>query len=310
MAKNKDKKGAMAKDPSLPETSKRGNWKYKGKWVNKEGFLVDGYGKPLPNQAKPFVPAAQNKFVTKPPKPTDSTNPPKPVKPTQDQRINTNINNLVEQGAGDAAKFNPETFVQDYNPQFNQTMQDSYDRIYGQFEQKNQERFARENEQLQQSLVERGLDPNSPAYQSLTRQLSEQQNTARQDAQNAAWQSAQGYQQQIFNQASGAALLPSQVAAPYLNLYGQGQQLEFTGTEAERQRKWQEEQERLNREQRDRLAKRTGGGGQNNNGAEIAAYIMNRYGSGPQTGTTPAQSAQTGVAQGVGAGILGGLNRQ
>jgi hypothetical protein len=308
MAQKKNTKGAMGKDPSLPETSKRGNWKYKGKWVNKEGFLVDNYGKVLPNQKNPFVAAAQNPFAKKQTNPND-TKQTKPVAPTAEERINTNINNLVESGAKQAGEFNPETFVQDYNPQFNQTMQDAYDRIYGQFEQKNQERFARENDQLQQSLVERGLDPNSPAYQALTRQLAEQQNTARQDAQNAAWQSAQGYQQQIYNQASGAALLPSQIASPYLNIYGQGQQLQFTGTEAEKQRKWQEEQARLDREQRERLAKRQGGGGgQNNNGAEIAAYIMNRYGSGQQGNTTtPATAATTGVAQGTSAAVTNRL---
>jgi len=307
MAKSKDKKGAMAKDPSLPETSKRGNWQYKGKWVNKEGFLVDGYGKVLPNQKKPFVAAAQNPFAKKEAAPTPTT-PAAPTAPTAEERINTNINDLVESGAKQAGEFNPETFVQDYNPQFNQTMQDSYNRIYGQFEQKNQERFARENEQLQQSLVERGLDPNSPAYQALTRQLAEQQNTARQDAQNAAWQSAQGYQQQIFNQASGTALLPSQIASPYLNIYGQGQQLQFTGTEAEKQRKWLEEQAKLDRAQRERLAKRQGGGGGGNNGAEIAAYIMNRYGSGQQGNTTtPTTAATTGVAQGAGAAFTNRL---
>lgn len=303
--KDTKKKGAMGTDPSLPELTKRGNWKFNGRWVNKEGFLVDGYGKVLPNQKAPFVAAAKNPFAKKETTPTDPSKNPK-APPKVEERINTNLNKLVEKGSEDARNFNPNTFVQEYNPQFDKTLQQSYDRIYGQFERKNQELFARQNEQLQQNLVERGLDPNSPAYQALTKQLAEQQTAARQDAQDAAWNTAAGYQQQRFNQAQNTALLPGQVAQPYLNVYGQNQQLQFTGTEADKQRQWLEQQAKLDREQRERLSKRMGSGsGQSNTDAEVAAYIMNRYGSGQQGNTTtPTTAGTTGFTQGVGTSII------
>jgi hypothetical protein len=292
-------KTAMAKDPKTPPLSKRGNWQFNGQWVDKEGYKVDGYGKRLANQAKPFVPAKQNPFAPKASTPTTQG----PAAPTPQQQIQGGLEGLVQESIGDVRNFDPNTFQQEYQPQFEQGMQRAYDTIYNQFERKNQEQFARQNEQLQQSLVERGLDPNSPAYQALTKQLAEQQGSARQDAQNAAWQAAQGYQQQGFAQATGTALLPSQMASPYLELYGQQSGISAQQQEAQRQRDFEEAMRRGDRASAERIAKmsRGGGGGTSSADAAYAAYTMGLYGN-PQGGggQTAGNAAVTGGAQAFG----------
>ena len=307
-AQNRQNRGAMAKDPKTPPTSKRGNWKFNGVWVNKDGFKVDNYGKVLPGQTKPYVPANKNPFAPKASTPTTQG----PAAPTAQEDIESGMQGLVQEGIDYAQGFDPNTFQQQYEPQFEQGMQRAYDTIYNQFERKNQEQFARQNEQLQQSLVERGLDPNSPAYAALTKQLAEQQASARQDAQSEAWQAAQGYQQQGFTQATGSALLPSQIASPYLELYGQGQQLQFTGSEAEKQRQWQARQNQLEMQNRLKISQKQGGGGGGGNSAEaaLAAYTMGQYGNqGQNSGQSNTNAAIGGAAQAFGAGITGRLNR-
>jgi hypothetical protein len=300
-------KTAMAKDPKTPKTSKRGNWQFNGQWVDKEGYKVDGYGKRLGNQAKPYVPANKNPFAPKASTPTTQG----PAAPTAQEDIESGMQGLVKEGIDYAQGFDPNTFQQQYEPQYEQGMQRAYDTIYNQFERKNQEQFARQNEQLQQSLVERGLDPNSPAYQALTKQLAEQQGSARQDAQNAAWQAAQGYQQQGFTQATGSALLPSQIASPYLELYGQQQGFEFTGSEADKQRQFEARQAQLNRQNQLAISRRQGGGGGGYSADEaaLAGRIMGGYGPQQGGGQSTLNAGIGGAAQGIGQGITGRLNR-
>lgn len=276
-------KSALAKDPSLPSTSRRGNWKYKNTWVNKEGFKVDNYGKVLPGQKTPFVPTSKNPFQKG--KETEPKAPPK-ARPTAEERIKKGTEQLVEKGVQYVNKFDPRTFQQQYQPQFAKGMQRAYDTVYGQFERQNQERFAREQDQLQQSLVERGLDPAGEAYQSLSKQLADQQNAARQDAQAAAWQAAQSYQQQGYEQATGAAMLPVQLRSPFLDYYNQLGQRQFTSAEAEKQRAWEAEQERIKREWAQKMRGGRGGGGGGGGGGrnpyedQLNAYIMSKYGDG------------------------------
>ena len=299
---------AMAKDPKTPKTSKRGNWQFNGQWVDKEGYKVDGYGKRLGNQTKPYVPANKNPFAPKTSTPTTQG---PGAAPTAQQNIESGMQGLVQEGIDYAQGFDPNTFQQQYEPQFEQGMQRAYDTIYNQFERKNQEQFAIQNEKLQQSLVERGLDPNSPAYQALTRQLAEQQNAARQDAQSEAWQAAQNYQQQGFQQATGTALLPSQVASPYLELYGQQQGFQFTGSEADKQRQFEARQAQLNRQNQLAISRRQGGGG-GASGTEqaLANYMMNQYGGQQQGGArATGNAAITGAANTVGQIITGRLNK-
>ena len=307
-AKSRQNRGAMAKDPKTPATSRRGNWKHKGQWVDKEGYRVDNYGKRLANQAKPFVAAKDNPFAPKTSTPT-TQGPAAPPTPTPQENIRTGMEGLVQEGIDYSRDFDPNTYREKYEPQFTQGMQRAYDTIYNQFERKNEEQFARQNEQLQLSLVERGLDPNSPAYQALTRQLAEQQASARQDAQDAAWLRAQGYEQQQYTQATGSALLPGQVASPYLELYGQQQGLSASQQEAEEQRRFQAEEARKQFE-RAKSMPRGGGGGQNPNAAAnaYAAYEMSLYNNqGQNRGQSTLNTGIGGLAGGLGAGITGRL---
>jgi len=296
-------KTAMAKDPKTPATSKRGNWKYNGVWVNKEGFKVDNYGKVLSGQKQAFVPANKNPFAPKTP-----AAPAAPAAPTAEEQIKTGMEGLVQEGIQDAREFDPTKFQQQYEPQFEEGMQRAYENIYQQFERRNQERFGREQEQLQQNLVERGLDPSGDAYKSLSRQLSEQQNAARQEAQSAAWQAAQGYQQQGFNQATGTALLPGQVASPYLSIYGQQQGQQFTAAEAERQRQFQAEEAKKAFQRQKSLPRGGGGGGSSAAEQALANMIMSGYGSSGQQPST-LNSGITGAAAGVGNALTAGLMR-
>lgn len=302
-------KGAMAKEPSTPATSKRGNWQFNGQWVDKEGYKVDGYGKRLGGQTKPFVPAKQNPFAPKASTPT-TQGPAAPAAPTPQEQIQGGMEGLVREGIDYARDFDPTTFQGKYEPGFQEGMQREYDRVYSQFERKNQDLFAQQNQQLQQSLVERGLDPNSPAYQALTKQLAEQQTSARQDAQNAAWQQALGAQQQFFNQATGTALLPNQIASPYLELYGQQQGLTAQQQEAQRQRDFDEAMRRGDRASAERIAKmsRGGGGGGNASQNAYANYVMSQYqqpqqGQGQSTGN----AVVSGIAQGTSAAFINNL---
>jgi hypothetical protein len=281
-----------------------------------KGFRVDGYGKVLPGQKAPFVAAKDNPFAPKAP-PTTNKKPAPAAPPSAQDKINKGMDRLVQEGITDARNFDPNTFQQQYEPQFEQGMQRAYNTIYDQFERKNQDVFARQNEQLQQSLVERGLDPNSPAYQALTKQLAEQQTSARQDAQSAAWQAAQGYQQQGYGQATGTALLPGQMAAPYLELYGQRQGFQqqtqerlgsqgFTAEQAKLQRDFEADFKRRQMEHERALKRMGGGGGISAEDAAYANYYMNQYGSNPEgsTGQQRGNAFTTGFVGGAGQQVV------
>ena len=100
------------------------------------------------------------------------------------------------------------------------------------------------------------------------------------------------------------------MANPYLELYGQGQQLQFTGSEAEKQRQWQARQNQLEMQNRMKIAQMQKGGGGGGGGAEaaLAGYIMNQYGQQQQGGNRSTVNAGvTGLAQGTGAGIIRSL---
>jgi hypothetical protein len=221
--------------------------------------------------------------------------------PAQTERIQQGMGGLVEEGIQQARQFDPSTFQQQYEPGFQQGLQKEYERIYGAFERQNADRFGREQQQLQQSLVERGLDPSGEAYKALNKNLYEQQEAARQVAKDAAMSQAYTAQQQFYQQAAGSALLPGQVAAPYLDLYGQQAQMN-----------WQTRQAELERQNKEKLAKMTGGGGGGGASAaerQWAQYMMNQYAQPQQQGQSNLNAATQGLAQGVGAGITAGLLR-
>jgi hypothetical protein len=323
------KSGAMGKDPKetkLPETSKRGNWKHNGVWVDKEGYKVDNYGKRIKGQSKPFVPAKSNPFVAKQPAPSTPTEaapttPTGPAAPTPEQVAD----NVIVEGGGaygslveDFENFDPYTMQQKYQQGFTEEMNRARDNMMQQFERRNSEQFARERESTQQSIVERGLDPNSPAAQAMQRDLNDRQDRARQEAYNAAEQQAYAVQQQFFGQAGQLAMMPyEQFAtgiAPTFGIglsaqYAQGEagaQRDFQAKQADLQRQFDEAMRRGDRASAEKIAKMqqsNRGGGGNPNAANEAAYAdyMNRlYGSQGQQKPqqTPGQAAGAGFGQG------------
>jgi hypothetical protein len=283
MAKNKDKKGAMSKDPSLPNTSKRGNWKHKGKWVNPEGFLVDNYGKVIPGQSKPFVAPKENPFK-KETKPTGPTKPgPKPP-PSPEQITNkafqqggqayTNITNRFNQ-------FDPNTVQSDYNPEYNAQMDRVRNSYMDQFNRRNEQAFANERTDIQQQIAERGLDPSSPAAQAMVRDMNDRQDRARQEAMGAAEQLTDQRQQQFYNQATGLANMPfeqfSQIQAPL----AAGMQNQYAGQRLEQQfgHSQQLANQTFQNQMRLQQDQRRGRGAGTNQAEEAAANDqINRYG--------------------------------
>lgn len=287
MAKKDDKnKGAMGKDPSLPKTSARGNWKYKGKWVNKDGFLVDNYGKVLPNQKQPFVAAANNPFAKKDTKPPPGTTPPGNKKPSPPP-VEQVVDDSFRQGAGayknivdQFNKFDPNTVQSNYQPQFTDAMNQARDSMMGQFERRNADLFARERLQTEQNIVERGLDPNSPAAKQMMQELNDRQDRARQEAMNAAETQAYNVQQQGYNQATGLAMMPYEqfnaiqapLAAGMQNQYSQQQLGQQFGYEQKLNEQKFRHQQQLQKSQR-----RGSGSGTNPNDEAFANTVINKY---------------------------------
>ena len=316
------KSGAMGKDPKetkLPETSKRGNWKHNGVWVDKEGYKVDNYGKRIKGQSKPFVPAKSNPFVAKQPAPSTPTEaapttPTGPTAPTPEEIAD----NVIVQGGeaygdivNDFRNFDPYAMQQKYQQGFTDEMNRARDNMMQQFERRNAEQFARERESTQQSIVERGLDPNSPAAQAMQRDLNDRQDRARQEAMNAAEQQAYAVQQQAFGQAGQLAMMPYEQFQAIQSPFAAGLGAQYTSQQLGQQFGYEKELAKLKQKYALQLQKNApGGGGGNPNASAEAAYAdyMNRlYGSqGQQPQQTPGQAAATGVGQGA---ILGTLRK-
>ena len=258
----------MAKDPSLPQTSARGNWKYKNKWVNKDGFLVDGRGNVLPGQKKSFVPAKENQFLkptkptgpTKPPKPTGPTKPPKPTGPTRPPKPTTpgkkapptpeEITNRAYELGGEAytnitnrfENFDPNTVQSEYNPEYNAQMDRVRNSYMDQFNRRNEQAFANERTDIQQQIAERGLDPSSPAAQAMVRDMNDRQDRARQEAMGMAEQLTDQRQQQFYNQATGLARMPFEMFPAISGPLEAGMQNQFAGQQLGMQNQFTREQ--------------------------------------------------------------------
>lgn len=217
--------------------------------------------------------------------------------PNQEKRIERGLGGVVEKGIEQAEQFDPMTFYQQYQPAFEEGRQREYERIYGAFERQSAEQFGREQQQLEQSLVERGLDPSGEAYKSLKENLYKSQEAARQNARDAAMSNANALQQQYYLQASGSALLPSQIQQPLLNIYSE-----------QGQRDWAARQAELERQSREKLARSAGGGGGNTANQQWANFVMSQYGGQQQQPSTLNTGIQS-LGQGAATAIIGNMNR-
>jgi hypothetical protein len=147
----------------------------------------------------------------------------------------------------------------------------------------------------------------------MVRDLNDREDRARQEAANAAEQAAYGVQEQAYKQSYQTAMSPAEyfqaIQSPYVaglqGQYGSEQQV-FAATEAEKQRKFEAQQEKLRRQQQERLA-RSGGGGGSQDGNAYANYVASQYGQPQQPQQSAGQAAATGITQGT---TLGVANRR
>jgi hypothetical protein len=261
-----------------------------------------------------------------------------PTLQAQDNLMSSQYANMYGNMLGQSSEFDPNTFQQNYNPQFEQGMQKAYDTVYNEFDRRNAQRLQQEQQQMEQSIVERGLDPSGEAAQNLRMQLSQRQADERQGAQNAAWQAAQGYQQQGFNQAQTASLLPGEISQQYQNLFMQmqgqrGNQAqsfqEFNQGMALSQQDLQNRQQMLAQEARNQerllnlggrwdlrkiaATPRGGGGGMDPYAAWEAQFLGNQIAGGypqGQGGQSMGNAALTSFAQGAGGALVNNMNRK
>lgn len=200
-------------------------------------------------------------------------------------------------------KFDPSKMQQQYEAGFGAEMERARQNVLSQFERRNAEEFARERQATEQSIVERGLDPNSPAAQGLMRSLNDRQDRARQEAQSAAEQAAYAVNQQGYEQAYRAGMMPYEqfqaLSAPYMAY--------ITGQYGQQGAQQQFEFDIKKLQEAARLQKQSGGGGGGGGGSsadnrQLAEYIMRtiygqQQGQQPQQPST-GQSFATGVAGG------------
>lgn len=249
--------------------------------------------------------------------PKGSNNQPPPIGAdvrAEDAAVGNVGSDLLQQMGGYAAQFNPATFQQQYEPQFNEQMNRAYNAVYDQFNRRNQGEFARQNQEFQQSMAERGLDPNSEAYKTLSKQMTDRQDLARQEAQNAATQQAYAVNQQGYEQATGASLLGGQIAnqyaAPYMAQYGTRAAMDI----ASQQNDYAKELAALDFKYKQKLQQSAprGGGGGGGGTDYFGQYVLNTLGQNyaPQ-GSSPsyANAGIQGGAAGFGNAFMNYLNQ-
>jgi len=312
-AKSSKPSGSMAKDPKeKPKDLKRLS---PGVYRNSRGDLVNSQGKPIPGarppkKDKPGKPGKSPKPTTQAPAPgTPTEAAPPTMEDLGDQPVRAGgeaYGKITE----DFGNFDPYAMQQKYEMGFTAEMDKARQNVLSQFERRNAEQFGRERQSTQQAIVERGLDPNSPAAQAMVRDLNDREDRARQEAANAAEQAAYGVQEQAYKQSYQTAMSPAEyfqaIQSPYIaglqGQYGSEQQV-FAATEAEKQRKFEAQQEKLRRQQQERLA-RSGGGGGSQDGNAYANYVASMYGQPQQPQQSTGQAVATGVTQGTTLGIV------
>lgn len=114
------------------------------------------------------------------------------------------LDETKDQGPFDPTKMGV-TPIQQFNPgDFQQQFQGAYDTALNQFNRSSQPAFDKQKQDFQQMVAERGIDPTSEQYRQMYKSMiSDPQETARLNAQDAAYQTGLGAQNQAYSQASG-----------------------------------------------------------------------------------------------------------
>lgn len=215
---------------------------------------------------------------------------------------------LYQQMAGYSGQFNPETFQQQYEGQFQGAMDRARQSVMSQFEQRNAQQFAQERQDFETAMANKGIAPGGQQYNRELQAMTDRQDRARQEAMNAAEQAAQGVQQQAFQQATGVAMMPGEIQqqyqAPVMAQYGQAAGMQTLA----QQQQYAKELAALENKYRLQQIRATprGGGGGGGGMDPFETAMLNRLGQQYQQGPqqpNPWASAAQGFAQGAGAGL-------
>lgn len=330
MAKKPNKPGALGKDPSakpstskpstskpaanIPTTSKRGNWKYNGAWVDKDGYKVDNRGNRLPNQAKPFVPANKNPFAKQQPgqqpggpntsAPTDPftgapNTPFEQLNPEQrSEEVSQSLGGLMRGNISQAQPFDPGTF--------DEQSKAAYQNVMNQFNADNAAAFQQQEAAFYQRAAEQGMDPNSPGYAALYKQeVTDRQDRARQQAERTALDASQAVRQQGFEQAYQRFLAPGVQFGQFAPVWGSIEQGRQTGEISQA--------ELANRLKIAQMQQKSGGGG----GGSSSPSLFDRWraeqiggGYAPTPNANVGNNILIGGTQGAGTQFVNNLNRK
>lgn len=237
-----------------------------------------------------------------------------PTQPSQEDRVVQAGGDVFEQMSGYAKQFDPRTFQSQYEPVYSQEMERARQNVLGQFERRNAEEFGRQTQELERSIAERGLDPAGEAARALRKQVTERQDLARQEALSAAESAAQGVNQQIYQQATGAALLPQQIASGFMDPYQASMQQRFLNEQGIQQ--FEQQKALAAQKQRNDLeliAKTPRGGGGGGAAPDYyGQYLLGTLGQGynQQPQVNPWAAGAQGLAAGFGQGFGQNLGRK
>ena len=283
-----------------------------------------------------------------------------PVAPTPEQQATEQYNGIIEQGGQaqtaqfeqikNQGAFNPQTMgIQQFNPgDFQQQFQGAYDNALNQFNRSSQPAFDRQKQDFDQMAAERGIDPTSKQYAEMYKaRISDPQETARLNAQDTAYQTGLGAQQQAYGQsattygqnlgaqgqqyeqASSTYQMPFQnlsALSPYLQAqYGSqmaGQQQGYTQQNAAQSQEYAKELAAIQQKyglQLQNNAPRGGGGGGGggmslqdqltlqNNGFANSMVLGSLAGGQQQQQPNAVNAGIGGFANGFGAGLVGSM---
>jgi hypothetical protein len=199
-----------------------------------------------------------------------------------------------------------------FNPgEYDDLYQSAFQNVMDNFEIENSEQFRDDELQLEQMIAERGLDPMGAGAAKMRDQMYKSQDRARQQAMLTAEQAGRALQGQRFDQELARYNVPIDQAAKLGSFFG----VQSAAVEQEKQRQWEANQAKLERQARASMARGGGGGGPDPFALMAAEYGYKRdllYDQAAlqaaQEGKSPSAWNQAigGFATGVGAGITRG----
>ena len=201
-----------------------------------------------------------------------------------------------------------------FNPgEYDDLYQSAFQNVMSNFELENAQQFQDDEAQLEQMIAERGLDPMGAGAAKMRDQMYRSQDRARQQAMLTAEQAGRALQGQRFDQELARYNVPIDQASKLGSFFG----VQSAAVEQEKQRQFEAQQAKLERQSRESMARRAGGGG----GPDPFALMEAEYGykrdllydqaalQAAQEGKSPSvwNSAIAGFAGGVGSGIGRGI---